>query len=147
MVHKIIEKPQPQNILQKVLSNQTGETLMVTTPAPIASSSETGTTNAVSSSTKVQTINQQTPHNLPAPSIQQQPQQSLTSAAPPTSSSMIKSLLANKVITSSTGTTEASHVAATNQLHHHQFDSGSASMLIKPNVNVHQVTPVCDFCF
>lgn len=120
MVHKKVEKPQPQHILQKVLSNQTGEALMVTTPAPTTGTSESNTVSNVSSSNPVPAIiNQQaTQSSLVTP--MQQPQ--------PNSSSMIKSLLANKVMTSSTGTPETSQVAATNQQP-------------QANLNVHQVTP------
>lgn len=141
MVHKKVEKPQPQHILQKVLSNQTGEALMVTTPAPTASSSDVGSVSNVSSIASVPIANNQPPTTSNATAMQ--PPQPQLVTVPPTSSSMIKSLLANKVMNSTTGTPETNQVAATNQLHH-QFDAGSASKLIKANVNVHQVTPVCD---
>lgn len=140
MVHKKVEKP--QHILQKVLSNQTGEALMVTTPAPVVSTSEASSVGNVSSSIAVEAVvnNQQ---QASSDSSTQQPQPQLVSL-PPTSSSMIKSLLANKVMTNSSGTAEASQVASTNQ-HHQQFDA--ASKLIKSNVNVHQVTPFVTIFF
>lgn len=140
MVAKKLEKPQPQHILQKVLSNQTGEALMVTTHAPnISAANESShTVSTVSSTSASAAATNKSPHLLPIAQSQQQPQPH--SSATPPSSSLIKSLLANKVTT--TGTLDASQVTATNQPLQQPF--GSASKLITANVNVHQVTPVCD---